>query len=218
MTSPSTGEGAVFNGPSWDLPQDSSAASSEPARGIDSFSGRASNYVEKWHTERMARKVAREKVQRESTTPQTSPPVARDDNELKRLAIECLEAMKPDHRKRIRVLVREAQITLAGEVESEHAHRTALLLVGKMGGSPTIIDHLVVMTELSEHSVKSEIQEALTRRSIADALHISVMARGSEITLLGTVRGRTERDLAVDAAWCTPGVRRVFDKLKIANS
>jgi osmotically-inducible protein OsmY len=207
VTEQSNVEGAVSGGSDQEL-----------SRGIESFSGCASDYAEKWHTERLARKAQQKKFLRLKTSKQASQPIFADDDELMRLTHIFLDAMTSDHRKRIRVVVKDGRITLAGEVESEHARRTALILVGKIHGVSAIIDHLVVMPELSVNSVKSEIQGALTRRSITDARDISVVAHGSEVTLLGTVRGRTERDLAVDAAWCTPGVRRVFDKLEIASA
>lgn len=65
--------------------------------------------------------------------------------------------------------------------------------------------------------VKSEIEAALQRTSIADARTIIVAVRGSDVTLTGTVHGWDERATANHAAWSTPGVRNVIDMMSLAR-
>jgi osmotically-inducible protein OsmY len=65
--------------------------------------------------------------------------------------------------------------------------------------------------------VKSDIEAALKRTSIADAKAISVAVHGRDVTLTGTVHTWDERDIATHSAWGTPGVRNVVDMMTMAN-
>jgi osmotically-inducible protein OsmY len=51
----------------------------------------------------------------------------------------------------------------------------------------------------------------LKRRAQQDAHEISVSVRGSDVTLSGNVHSWSERELARNTAWGTPGVRSVVD-------
>lgn len=65
-------------------------------------------------------------------------------------------------------------------------------------------------------SIKSDIEAALKRTSIADAGTIDVVVRGNGVTLLGTVRSWDERDTATHTVWRTPGVHQVVDAMTLA--
>ena len=54
---------------------------------------------------------------------------------------------------------------------------------------------------------------ALKRRAFLDAQAINVSVEGDAITLTGKVHNWTEKNLAINSAWSTPGVRSVVDKL-----
>ena len=69
---------------------------------------------------------------------------------------------------------------------------------------------------MSISAVKSDIEAALKRRAHADAGKISVEVNGDDVTLTGTVHSWSERDLARDSAWGTPGVRNVVDNIAVA--
>jgi osmotically-inducible protein OsmY len=84
--------------------------------------------------------------------------------------------------------------------------------MGVMGVS----DNIAIKPTVSLSAVKSDIEAALKRRAKADAQKISVDVQGADVTLTGTVHSWSERDLARDSAWGTPGVRNVVDNITIA--
>lgn len=51
------------------------------------------------------------------------------------------------------------------------------------------------------------------RRAQTDAGKININIDGSTLTLTGNVSNWTERDTAKEAAWSTPGVTSVVDKM-----
>jgi osmotically-inducible protein OsmY len=82
-------------------------------------------------------------------------------------------------------------------------------LMGVNGVSNQII--LQPGTKLS--AAKADIEAALVRRAHSDAGKINIDIDGSTLTLTGNVSNWTERDTAKEAAWSTPGVTSVVDKM-----
>ncbi len=76
-------------------------------------------------------------------------------------------------------------------------------------------EHVAVKPKVSLIAVISEIDTAFKRRAKADAQKISVEVLGAEVTLTGTVRSWSARELARRSAWGTPGVRNVVDKITV---
>jgi osmotically-inducible protein OsmY len=222
MSEPFDVHAGVFEGPNWELPESIPGAFTTFTRGVDSFAGRANTFVEKWQAERHALKSGRLPVPKPSALPlpvkQHLPTNVPSDLGLKLRVNSLLSAMNPGHHRRLRVGVKDAWITVAGEVDSEREQLKAIIALSRLPGIAGITDHLVVMPELSLEAARAEIRSALGRRSIADAHRIRLTVKGSAITLNGTVRGIDERNLVVYSAWCTPGVRNVFDELEIDAS
>jgi osmotically-inducible protein OsmY len=74
------------------------------------------------------------------------------------------------------------------------------------------------LLELSSSAVKKEIEAALLRRARTDGQNISVEVDGGVVTLRGTVHTWSERELARQSAWGTPGVMHVQDNLTLFSS
>ena len=83
-------------------------------------------------------------------------------------------------------------------------------------GVTGVSNQIVIKPHVSTSAVKSDIEAALKRRATADAKKISVEVRGADVTLTGKVSSWSERDLAKHAAWGTPGVLNVVDKMTFA--
>jgi osmotically-inducible protein OsmY len=63
--------------------------------------------------------------------------------------------------------------------------------------------------------VAQHIEDALRRSADADSKRIQVAAKGSTVTLTGTVRSWTEKADAERAAWSASGVTAVEDRISI---
>ena len=112
-------------------------------------------------------------------------------------------------------MVEKGWITLSGEVDWEYQRRAAVNGVHYLMGVTGVSDNIAIKPKVSLSAVKSDIEAALKRRAKADAEKISVEVRGADVTLTGKVHSWSERDLATDSAWGTPGVRKVVDNITV---
>lgn len=85
-------------------------------------------------------------------------------------------------------------------------------LIGVTGVS----NQILIKPKVSMRAVKSDIEAALMRGALLDAQNISVKVQGADVTLSGSVHSWSERDLARNSAWVTPGVRNVIDNLPVS--
>jgi len=80
-----------------------------------------------------------------------------------------------------------------------------------------VSDQISIKPSVTAKVVKSDIEAALKRTSIADAKKISVAVHGNDVTLSGTVHSWDERNTATKSAWGTPGVHNVVDMMTLAH-
>jgi osmotically-inducible protein OsmY len=119
----------------------------------------------------------------------------------------------------IQVMVEGGRVTLSGDVDWQYQRQAATDSVRHLMGVTGVSDKISIKPSLppvSTTAVKSDIEAALKRTSIADAKTISVAVHGSDVTLSGTVHSWDERDIATNSAWGTPGVRNVVDMMTLA--
>ena len=100
-------------------------------------------------------------------------------------------------------------------VDWQYQRQAATDGVRYLMGVTGVSDQIRIKPSVTGSAVKSDIEAALKRRSIADAKKISVAVHGSDVTLSGTVRTWDERDTATNSAWGTPGVRNVVDMMTL---
>ena len=184
--------------------------------GIVTLAGHVSSYAEKWDAERAAQRVSGVRalaVEMDVKLPGSSK---RNDADIARSAQDVLQWTAYLPKDSVKVMVEGGWITLSGEVDWEYQRQAAAGGVRYLMGVTGVSDQIVVKPKVSLSAVKSDIEAALKRRATADAQKISVGVRGADVTLTGTVHSWSERDLARNAAWGTPGVRNVVDKITIA--
>jgi osmotically-inducible protein OsmY len=184
--------------------------------GIVTLAGHVSSYAEKWDAERAAQRVSGVKalaVEMDVKLPGSSK---RNDADIARSAKDVLQWMTYLPKDSVTVMVEDGWVTLSGEVDWEYQRQAAAGGVRYLMGVTGVSDQITVKPKVSLSAVKSDIEAALKRRATADAQKISVGVRGADVTLSGTVHSWSERDLARNAAWGTPGVRNVVDNITIA--
>ena len=82
-------------------------------------------------------------------------------------------------------------------------------------GVTGVSNQITLKHAASAKVVQSDIEAALKRRAHDDAQKVGVTVKGGDVTLTGSVRSMDERDVARGAAWRSPGVRSVADKLAV---
>jgi len=206
--------------------------------GVVSLTGNVSTFAEKWELERIAQRVAGVialAVEIDVMLPALSQ---RADADIARAAENVLQWMTFSPIHPIKVMVEGGWVTLSGHLDWEYQRQAAHGAVRHLMGVHGVKDEIVIKqdysskktlgtgntdagekgAELTPGVVKGEIQAALQRRARSDAKSISVEVEGGVVTLRGTVHTWSERELARQSAWGTPGVMSVVDNLSLYPS
>ena len=201
---------------SWEPSVNAAQIGVEVKDGIVTLAGHVSSYAEKWNAERAAQRVSGVKalaIEMDVRLPGSSK---RTDAEIARSAENVLEWTTFLPADRVKVMVENGWITLSGQVDWEYQRRAAADAVRYLLGVMGVSDDIAIKPSVSSSAVKSDIEAALKRRAKSDAQKISVDVRGSDVTLTGTVHSWSERDLATNSAWGSPGVQNVVNKIAVA--
>ena len=115
--------------------------------------------------------------------------------------------------------VREGSVTLSGQVtwncEREAAERAVVCLKGVVR-----VRNLITLEALDVPTlqVKENVEATLRRRATGEANAIQVETSGGTVTLVGRASSWRSTADAEDAAWATPGVTHVVDRLQVKTS
>jgi osmotically-inducible protein OsmY len=184
---------------------------------IVTLTGHVQSYWQKIAAERAASRVSGAKAvvnELEIRLPSSSE---RTDEDIARAAVNALNwsiSVPPD---RIKVKVSKGWITLEGTVEWQYQKAAAEKAVRDLVGAKGVVNLVDVKPRASTVEVKAAIEAALKRSAEVDASHIKVEADGDKVTLRGTVRSWSEREEAERAAWRSPGVRSVDNRITIGT-
>ena len=88
--------------------------------------------------------------------------------------------------------------------------------LSSLRGVKGISNNIAIRRQAAQNDVQARIQEAFRRRALTDAKQISVRIVEGTVTLEGRVRSWQERQQVENAAWQSPGVSQVIDKLTIS--
>lgn len=199
----------------WEPSVNASQIGVEVKDGTVTLAGHVDSYMEKLAAERAAQRVSGVKglaVEMDVRLPGLNK---RTDADIARSAQNVLEWTTSVPRDAVKVKAENGWITLSGELEWDYQRDAAKGAVRYLLGVVGVTDEMMLKPRASMTLVKSEIEAALKRRAKSDSQQISVDVQGANVTLSGTVRSWSERELAADSAWSTPGVRKVIDNIRI---
>jgi osmotically-inducible protein OsmY len=140
----------------------------------------------------------------------------RPDPEIARDAIAQIKNELPYAWENIRVVVKNARLTLEGEVGWNYQRDRAEAAVRRVRGAEGVTNAIEVKPRVAPTEIRRKIEDALRRAADIDATHVTVETNGSEVILRGTVRSWAERQEAEKAAWAAPGVARVDNRIIIS--
>jgi osmotically-inducible protein OsmY len=99
--------------------------------------------------------------------------------------------------------------TLTGTAKWQYQRAAAGAVAGKVVAEHNVRNEIELVQPLSPDA--TAVEEGLAG---ADPLRIATSA--GKLTIMGTVRSWAERDEAIAAAWATPGVVAVEDRINVA--
>lgn len=220
----------------WDPSINAAQIGVEVRNGVVTLTGEVSSFAEKWDLERIAQRVAGVMALAIDIDVMLPGLSQRNDADIARAAENVLQWMTFSPSSPIKVMVEGGWVTLSGHVDWEYqrqaAHGAVRHLMGVKGVSdeivikevqlskkvPAAVDVTVKTPELRSSAVKADIEAALQRRARNDSKNITVAVDGTVVTLSGAVHTWSERELARQSAWGTPGVMRVVDNMTLHQS
>lgn len=184
-------------------------------RGVVTLDGFVESYAEKSAAERAARRVRGVKAIADEIEVRLPSDQKRSDDEIASRAIDILKWQVGFPAERIEITVEKGFVTLRGDVEWQFQKTEAGEAVHKLTGVVSVINQIRVASPVRALAVKETIEKALHRNTDVEAATITVETDGGKVVLGGKVRAWYERDIAERAAWSTPGVVEVQDRIAV---
>ncbi len=185
-------------------------------RGVVTLSGVVDSYPQKQQAVKAALRVLGVEAVADEIV--VRPATLQADTEIARLASAALDGSAIVALGSVKATVRERVITLTGAVAWQYQRTAAHDAVASLPGVAGI-DNLVTLEppiKVSPTIARSNITAALVRNARVDARRIRVEVDASRVTLTGTVSSLAEAHQVRRAAWSTPGVTEVDDRLTLA--
>lgn len=201
---------------SWEPSINAAHIGVEVDQGVVTLSGHVDNLTQKWTAERVVKRVGGVRAVAFDLQVKLADTDKRSDTDIALSAINTLEYASAIPKGGIHITVEDGVVTLRGEVAWDFERQAAESMVRGLHGVRNVINLVSIQPKVSLTVVKAEIEAALRRQAYLDAQQIQVAVEGDAITLSGKVQNWTEKNLAIQSAWSTPGVRSVIDKLTFA--
>lgn len=180
---------------------------------VVSLSGEVGSFSEKLAIDRASRRVSGVNQILNRVQVNILSHDCRTDNEILKTSISALRSLAHLPKEAIKVQVLEGVVSLTGVVDWECQKLAAINTVANLYGVKSINNQISINVPDSSKGVQAEIEAALERCALAYARMVKVQVNGSNVTLSGRVANWSERELAKQAAWGSPGVLKVIDQM-----
>lgn len=110
------------------------------------------------------------------------------------------------------------KVTLTGEVTWDFQRQAARRAILYLRGVHMVDNHISLSARPSVAGTEDNIRKALVRNAQIDAGNIDVLVHGTRVTLSGDVRSWSEKQQAGRAAWASPDVTDVDNRLYVQTS
>jgi osmotically-inducible protein OsmY len=183
--------------------------------GVVTLTGYVPTYWQKTSTEAMVARVKGVRGIAEEIEVRFFGAPATSDEEIARRALNSIDWNASLPKDAIQVKVDRGLVTLSGSVNWHYQKELAADSIRGLSGLVGLINKIEVVPTVSPANVKWQIEEAFKRDAELDAKAIRVNVSDGKVTLEGKVKAWSERNAAERAAWSSPGVRQVEDRISV---
>ena len=183
--------------------------------GIVTLSGQVDTYYQKMAAEKAAKKISGVRGIAEDIQIGISPYYRKTDTEIAESVLNSLKWHSAVPEDRLKVKVEDGVVTLEGEVTWDYQRTSAKNAVANLLGVKNVINNIFVKPKITVSDVKVKINAAFHRAATIDSDKISVDVDGTKVILRGKVRSYAEKEDAINAAWCAPGMTSVVSFLEV---
>ncbi|RUW86905.1 BON domain-containing protein [Mesorhizobium sp. M7A.F.Ca.US.010.02.1.1] len=183
--------------------------------GIVTLTGHVSSFWEKTAAENVVKRVKGVKGLAEEIEVRLVGQKGTADDEIAKRAVDAVTWNVSIPRDKVQVKVRDGWITLTGKLEWQYQKNAAADAVRGLAGVVGVANQIEISPRASVPDIKKRIENALKRDAETEAQAIRVNVLDGKVTLDGKVRAWSERQAAERAAWSSPGVRTVDDRISI---
>lgn len=183
--------------------------------GIVTLTGHVSSYWEKTTAENVVKRVKGVKGIAEEIEVRLIGHKGIADDEIAKRAVNAITWNISIPKDKVQVKVQDGLITLTGKLEWQYQKNAAAEAVSGLAGVVGVANQIEITPRASVSDIKKRIQDALKRDAETEAQAIRVNVLDGKVTLEGKVRAWSERQAAERAAWSSPGVRTVDDRISI---
>lgn len=185
--------------------------------GVVTLSGEVDTYRKKIAAEHAAQRVAGVKVIAVDIVINLESGSSKSDVEIARAVGESLKWNSSVNEDNIEVKVDNGWVFLDGTVEWEFQRKIVEGTVHELAGVRGVTNRIAVTSKLAVNpsEVKEKIASAFHRSATIDSSTVRVEVSGSKVKLSGKVRAWIERQEAEEAAWSSPGVVEVDNKIEV---
>ena len=200
----------------WNPDLDATDIGVSVSKGVVTLTGFVKSYFDRLEAETAAKRVAGVVGVANDIEVRLPNFDERPDPEIARDAVSALRTQLPLSSEHIKVIVKNGEVTLEGEVEWQIQKHAAENAVRRIKGVKNVVNTIQLKPSVKPAEVKTRIVDALRRNAEVDANRIQVETHGGEVILKGTVRSWIEREEAERVAWSAPGVTKVEDRIVVA--
>lgn len=183
-------------------------------KGIVTLSGQVDSYFQKVAAENAAKKITGVRAIAEDIQIGISPYFSKTDSDIADTVLHSLKWHSAVPEDDLKIKVEDGIVTLEGEVAWDYQRTSAKNAVASLLGVKNVINNIKVQSRISATDVKSKISAAFHRVATIDSDKITIEVEGTKVILRGKVRSYAEKEDAIHAAWCAPGITSVVSFLE----
>lgn len=206
---------AIHDELEWIPEVDASSITVAVDSGIATLAGSVSTHGEKVAARDAAWRVRGVTAVIDELVVDTEAPAPPSDEELAKAARHILELDGRVPAETITVTADHAVITLGGTVDWNYQRECARHAAESLAGVRYVDSRIELTSRLNAGDAEKRIREAIERNAELDSSRVSVEVDGDKALLTGTVRSIAARRQAEEAAWCSPQIATVENRLRV---